>query len=75
MDKWVPRRRHKRKRIQKKWIRRYGLTHPADTNIYYSAEGVIAMHPATFRKFERALGGEDKAITYLSSLYKVGGED
>ena len=65
-----PARRHKRKRIQKKWLKRYGYKAAPDENIYYTKEPThaIMMHPATFKRFVDAfLGDENKAA---EAIYK-----
>ena len=64
-----PARRHKRKRIQKKWLKRYGYKRKIDPNIYFTAEGEAIMHPDTFREFVKALGSMGKAITAVESFY------
>ena len=65
-------RRHKRKRIQKKWLKRYGYKPKADENIYYMANGTITMHPATFQKFAKALGSDEAAEEAIINYYTGG---
>lgn len=64
-----PARRHKRKRIQKKWLKRYGYKPKVDENIYYLANGIIVMHPATFRKFAEAIGSDEAAEEAIIKYY------
>lgn len=60
-----PVRRHKKKRIAKKWLKRYGYRWPPDPNIYI-VDGIggrgIIMHPAIFKKFEQAIGSPEGAM-------------
>ena len=67
-----PARKHKRKRIQKKWLKRYGYKPKPDKNIYFAEGGQIIMHPAVFRDFVRALGSEEKAAAAISNYYSGG---
>lgn len=78
-----PARRHKKKRIQKKWLKRYGCKQLIDGNIYIVQEPprpieccqtipeegrkAIMMHPVTFRKFVKAFGSEPAAA---AGIYK-----
>lgn len=57
-----PARRHRKKRTQKKWLKRYGHKPKPDKNIYFIEDGPIVMHPATFRDFVRSLGIELKTV-------------
>lgn len=70
-----PARRHKRKRIQKKWLKRYGYKAAPDVNIYVVEDPpqpleccqtipdpprrFIMMHPATFQRFVKAFLGDE----------------
>lgn len=67
-----PARRHRKKRIQKKWLKRYGYRPKPDKNIYFLEDGPIVMHPAVFRDFVRALGSELKAAAAISNYYSGG---
>lgn len=69
----VPARWHKRKRIRKKWLKRFGWKRLPDPNIYFT-EDKILMHPSTFKKFQKILGSEDAAMEYISKLYNGGGK-
>ena len=81
-----PARRHKKKRIQKKWLKRYGYKKLIDGNIYViedpprpleccqtipdTGRKAIMLHPATFRKFVKALGSEEKAADGIYKYFK-----
>lgn len=67
-----PARKHKRRRIQKKWLKRYGYKPKVNPNIFLTAEGMAVMHPETFRKFVKALGSEKKAEEAIYSYFTGG---
>lgn len=69
-----PARRHKRKRIQKKWLKRYGYKRKPDPNIYFTADKLAIMHPAIFRKFVKAFGTEEGAAWAVNNFYTGGKE-
>lgn len=56
-----PARKHKKKRIAKKWLKRYGYRLRPDPHVYICEGNRIIMHPAIFKKFERAIGSPEKA--------------
>lgn len=69
-----PARRHRRKRIQKKWLKRYGYKPRINENIYVTQDEqtkvkTIIMHPATFRKFVEAFGSEDEAAKGINKYF------
>ena len=76
-----PARKHKRKRIQKKWLKRYGYKPKINENIYVTQDAAyiagdrqvpvktIIIHPATFRKFVKAFGSEDEAAKGISKYF------
>lgn len=69
-----PARRHKRRRIQKKWLKRYGYKPRINENIYVTQDEqtkvkTIIMHPATFRKFVEAFGSEDEAAKGINKYF------
>ena len=69
-----PARRHKRRRIQKKWLKRYGYKPKINENIYVTQDEqtkvkTIIMHPATFRKFVKAFGSEDEAAKGINKYF------
>lgn len=70
-DTRIPARRNKKRRIQKKWLKRYGYRKAPDKNIYYTGDKLI-MHPETFRIFSEAFGGRDAACERLAAYYKGG---
>jgi len=45
----IPRRKNKSKRIQKKWIKKYGFLEIPDPQIYF-IDGKIIGHPVTIKK-------------------------
>lgn len=51
-----PARKHRKKRIAKKWLKRYGYRKEPDPNIYFVEGGRILMHPFIFKKFKNSLG-------------------
>lgn len=67
-----PARKHKRKRIQKKWLKRYGYKPKVNPNVFLTAEGTAIMHPETFRKFVKAFGSEEKAAEAINSYFTGG---
>ena len=48
------RRTHKRKRINKKWLKRYGYSSKADPGVYVF-NGQIVGHPLTIRKLKSVI--------------------
>lgn len=52
-----PKRRHKRKRIQKKWIKRYGYE-PIPNKQVYLIDGKLCGHPKTINKILQKIGKE-----------------
>ena len=67
-----PVRRHKRKRIQKKWIKRYGYKQKASPNIFFTADGIAIMHPDMFRKFVKEFGTEEGAAFAINNYFAGG---
>jgi hypothetical protein len=65
-----PARRHKRKRIQKKWLKRFGYKPKIDGNIYLTEDDKILMHPETFKKFVTAFGSEDAAAAGINKYFE-----
>ena len=58
-----PARKHKKRRIQKKWLKRYGLKKIPDTNLYFVEGNTVIMHPAMYEQLEMALGEKTLADT------------
>lgn len=50
----VPKRKHKKKRIQKKWIKRYGYKTIPDPKLYVY-DGKIIAHPDTVERVVKIL--------------------
>lgn len=50
----VPMRRNKSKRIQKKWIKKYGYTLIPDPKLYFF-DGKFIGHPLTIKKIIKAI--------------------
>lgn len=50
----IPVRRNKSKRIQKKWIKKYGYRDIPDPNLYFF-NGKFIGHPITIRKIVKAI--------------------
>lgn len=56
-----PARRNTNRRIQKKWLRKYGYRKIPDTSVYFTIDGKAVMHPATYKKLKRAIGEDEVA--------------
>ena len=56
---YVQTRKHHKRRINKKWVKKYGSKPIYDMN-YYLMDGKIYMSPKAFEKFKDALGSEEK---------------
>lgn len=50
----IPKRKNKSKRIQKKWIKKYGYLSIPDTNIYFF-DGKFIGHPLIVKKIIKAI--------------------
>ena len=75
VDTREPARRHRKKRIAKKWLKRYGYKKEPDPNIYFSANGRIAtMHPKIYQKLLKEIGNEDKLLSGIKSVVEEGGK-
>lgn len=48
-DKWIQKRKHHKKRINKKWRKRYGMVHPPLENCLL-IDDILYIHPATYKK-------------------------
>lgn len=64
-----PARRHRKKRIAKKWLKRYGRRTIPDANVYVF-DGNVMMHPATYKKLADAVG-EEEAAEGLRNILKT----
>lgn len=64
-----PARRHRKKRIAKKWLKRYGRRTIPDANVYLFG-GNVMMHPAIYKKLADAVG-EEEAAEGLRNLAKA----
>ena len=64
-----PARCHRKKRIAKKWLKRYGRRTIPDTNVYLF-DGNVMMHPAIYKKLADAVG-EEEAVNGLRNLAKA----
>ena len=53
--KKVPARKNKKRRINKKWIKRYGYKEVPDKSVYYARGNGIVGHPETIEKLIRIL--------------------
>lgn len=64
-DEWVQARPHRKKRINKKWLKRYGRIHPPLQGMIMAKMGerrtVIYCHPRFFKKFRKLL--EEQGLT------------
>lgn len=64
-DEWVQTRPHRKKRINKKWLKRYGRIHPPLRGMLMANMGngstVIYCHPWFFKKFRKLL--EERGLT------------
>lgn len=70
-----PARRHKRKRIAKKWLKRYGYKKEPDPNIYISANRqIVAIHPEIYRQMLEEIGDEDKLLSGIKNFVRAGGK-
>lgn len=50
IDKWIQKRKHHKKRINKKWRKRYGMIHPPSEN-WLLIDDILYVHPVTYKKF------------------------
>ena len=48
-DKWIQKRKHHKKRINKKWRKRYGMIHPPSENCLL-IDDILYVHPVTYKK-------------------------
>ena len=64
-----PARRHRKKRIAKKWLKRYGRRTIPDANVYVF-DGNVMMHPAIYKKLADAVG-EEEAVKGLQNIMKA----
>lgn len=64
-----PARRHRKKRIAKKWLKRYGRRTIPDANVYVF-DGNVMMHPAVYKRLADVYG-EDEAAEGLRNLAKA----
>ena len=48
-DKWIQKRKHHKKRINKKWRKRYGMIHPPSENCLL-IDNILYVHPVTYKK-------------------------
>jgi hypothetical protein len=66
-------RKHRQKRINKKWRKRYGVTGAPDPSLYI-VDGKIICHPDTFQKMQIAIEAreemEKSGNAWLHSLYE-----
>lgn len=53
--KKVPARKHKKRRINKKWLKRYGYKEVPDTAVYFAKGIGIVGHPKTIEKLIRVI--------------------
>ena len=53
--KKVPAKTHKKRRINKKWLKRYGFKEVPSPYIYFARGGIAIGHPETVEKFKRHL--------------------
>ena len=68
-----PKRYHKKKRIQKKWIKKYGYQFEPSSEIFVTENDgrrAIAMHPAVFRTLSKKTGSDEKAARTLIEYFK-----
>jgi hypothetical protein len=72
-ETWHRARTHRKRRIDKKWRKRYGYKRDPDPNAYLvKADGVpsIMMHPKTFKLFVKELGSQEAAAEALVKHFK-----
>lgn len=75
VDTRKPARRHKRKRMAKKWLKRYGYKKEPDPNIYISANRrIVTMHPKIYQKLREEIGDEDKLLSGIKNVVREGGK-
>lgn len=64
-----PARRHRKKRIMKKWLKRYGHRKIPDTAVYMF-DGRVMMHPDVYKALAEAVG-EEEAVKGLQNILKA----
>lgn len=52
-------RKHKKRRIDKKWLKRYGYKYVPKKEVYITADRVIIGHPVLIRKIVEAIKEKD----------------
>ena len=55
-DKWIQKRTHHKKRINKKWRKRYGMIHPPSENCLL-IDDILYVHPVTYKKVFKNFDG------------------
>ena len=55
-DKWIQKRTHHKKRINKKWRKRYGMIHPPLENCLL-IDDILYVHPVTYKKVFKNFDG------------------
>lgn len=55
-DKWIQKRTHHKKRINKKWRKRYGMIHPPLENCLLIGD-ILYVHPVTYKKVFKNFDG------------------
>ena len=58
---WVQKRRHKKKRINKKWLKRFGMINVPNGNqvVVDKLHGMVFMHPDTWEKLKKQIETEN----------------
>lgn len=58
---WVQKRRHKKKRINKKWLKRFGMINVPNGNqvVVDELHGRVFMHPDTWEKLKKQIEMEN----------------
>lgn len=67
-----PARRHRKKRIAKKWLKRYGYKAEPDRNIYLYEGNQIILHPAMFQMIAAEAGSPEEAAKTIIKCFSRG---
>lgn len=73
LGRWVQKRRHKKKRINKKWLKRFGMVNVSNGffTLIDETNGVMYVHPDNWEKIVKAMQEREKRLGI--SPYETGG--